>query len=285
MSCGAYAFLIFLLFMLSIGVGFYIDDSFDTNYPYMISLFICFIIFLIIRAIFRIGRGPSIHVHRYQKSDFLETFLILAADVIKADGHFKRSELDYLRNYLTQNLGPAMAHQAIIRLQEIMQENYNLTSVCNTMRTSSNIHERLLVVQLLFGIAASDGELHPAEIAEIEKISTLLGISRGDYESIKSMYMGGYYSYGGYSSSSSSSGSSSGGSGYRSHTLDNDYKILEISENASDEEVKKAYRAMAKKYHPDRVAHLGDEMRKQAEEKFARMSDAYERIKKSRGMK
>ena len=108
----------------------------------------------------------------------------------------------------------------------------------------------------------------------------MLGISRGDYESIKSMYMGGYYSYGGYSSSSSSSG----GSGYRSHTLDNDYKILEISPDATDDEVKKAYRAMAKKYHPDRVAHLGEEMRKQAEEKFARMTDAYDRIKKSRGM-
>lgn len=280
MSCGAYLFLIFLFFILSIGAGIYIDDSFDTNHPYMISFLIFLSIFFIIRAIFRSGSGPSVRVHRYQKSDFLETFLILAADVIKADGHFKRSELDYLRNYLTQNLGPTMARQAIIRLQEIMQENYNLTSVCNTMRTNSNIHERLLVVQLLFGLAAADGELHPSEVAEIEKISILLGISRGDYESIKSMYMGGYYSHGGYSSSSSSSG----GSGYRSHTLDNDYKILEISPDATDDEVKKAYRAMAKKYHPDRVAHLGEEMRKQAEEKFARMTDAYDRIKKSRGM-
>ena len=146
MSCAAYLFLIFLLFILSIGAGIYIDDSFDTNHPYMISFFTFLIIFFIIRAIFRSGSGPSVRVHRYQKSDFLETFLILAADVIKSDGHFKRSELDYLRNYLTQNLGPTMARQAIIRLQEIMQENYNLTSVCNTMRTSSNIHERLLVV-------------------------------------------------------------------------------------------------------------------------------------------
>lgn len=278
MMCGASLFLIFLLFILTFAGGLYLEESFNFSHPYMISFFVFLTILLIIRGFLRGNRGPYIHVHRYRKSDFLETFLILAADVIKVDGHFKRSELDYLRNYLTQNLGPAMAHQAIIRLKEIMQENYNLTSVCNTMRTSSNIHERLLVVQLLFGLAAADGELHPSEIAEIEKISILLGISRGDYESIKSMYMGGYYSHGGYSSSGSS------GSGYRSHTLDNDYKILEISPDATDEEVKKAYRAMAKKYHPDRVAHLGEEMRKQAEEKFARMTDAYDRIKKSRGM-
>jgi DnaJ like chaperone protein len=246
-----------------------------------------FLIFIILVSIFNIfskamkWENGNIHVHRYQKSDFLETFLILAADVIKADGHFTRSELEYLRAYLTRNLGPTQAHQALLRLQEIMQENYNLASVCSTMRSSANIHERLLVIQLLFGIAASDGLLHPAELTEIEKIAMMIGVSRGDYESIKSMYVGGYSSYG-YSSGDYSS---SGGSTFRSHTLSDDYKILEISENASDDEVKKAYRTMAKKYHPDRVAHLGDEMRKQAEEKFAKMSDAYERIKKARGMK
>ena len=108
-----------------------------------------------------------------------------------------------------------------------------------------------------------------------------MGISRNDYESIKSMYTGGY-SYSGYDYSSSNGGSSSS---FRSHTLDDDYKILEISPDASDEEVKKAYRTLAKKYHPDRVAHLGDDMRKQAEEKFAKLSDAYDNIKKARGIK
>ena len=282
-SCTGSLFIYIVIGFISHLLGDYINNLLNYDHPRMIS----FLIFIILVSVFNIISKVlkwdvgGVRVKRYQKSDFLETFLILAADVIKADGHFKRSELDYLRSYLTRNLGPAQAHQALLRLQEIMQENYNLASVCNTMRSSANIHERLLVVQLLFGIAASDGELHPAELAEIEKIAMMIGISRGDYESIKSMYTGGY-SYGGYSSGGYSSG---GGSAYRSHTLGEDYKILEISENASDDEVKKAYRAMAKKYHPDRVAHLGEEMRKQAEEKFARMSDAYERIKKARGMK
>ena len=63
-----------------------------------------------------------------------------------------------------------------------------------------------------------------------------------------------------------------------------DYKILEIGPNATDSEVKKAYRKMATKYHPDKVNHLGIDIQKLAEEKFKSVSDAYQTIKKQRGM-
>ena len=95
------------------------------------------------------------------------------------------------------------------------------------------------------------------------------------------MYTSGYS----YSQYDNSSHGNDNRSSYRSHTLHDDYKILGISPDASDDEVKKAYRTLAKKYHPDRVAHLGDDMRKQAEEKFAKLSDAYDNIKKERGIK
>jgi DnaJ like chaperone protein len=62
-----------------------------------------------------------------------------------------------------------------------------------------------------------------------------------------------------------------------------DYKILEVTPDASDSEVKKAYRKMAMKYHPDKVSHLGQDVKKQAEEKFRKVQEAYENIKKARG--
>jgi DnaJ like chaperone protein len=79
---------------------------------------------------------------------------------------------------------------------------------------------------------------------------------------------------------------SSSSTGYRStyNNIENDYKILEINANASDEEVKKAYRKEAMKHHPDKVNHLGDDIRKAAEERFAKLNESYERIKKVRGM-
>ena len=86
----------------------------------------------------------------------------------------------------------------------------------------------------------------------------------------------GNYSGGSYSSSSAS---------YRSsYPIENDYKVLEIEPSASDEEVKKAYRKQAMKHHPDKVNHLGEEIRKAAEERFSKLNEAYERIKKARGM-
>lgn len=228
----------------------------------------------------------KIYTQHYQRSDFMESLLILTAAVLKADGHVERTEFTFVRNYLVRSLGPMQAQNAMNRLTEILGESYNIESVCSELRQSSNIHERLLIIQFLFGVATSDGELHQSEIAIIELIAQWCGVARSDYESIKAMYTYGFY---GNTGNNSGSGGYSGGSGssngYRSHTLDSDYQILEISPDATDEEVKKAYRTLAKKYHPDRVAHLGDDMRKAAEEKFSRLSQAYDNIRKSRGMK
>ncbi len=66
---------------------------------------------------------------------------------------------------------------------------------------------------------------------------------------------------------------------------DDAYKILGIEKDASDDDVKKAYRSMAMKHHPDKVANLGEDVRKAAEEKFKSIQNAYERIKRERGLK
>ena len=66
--------------------------------------------------------------------------------------------------------------------------------------------------------------------------------------------------------------------------LESAYQILEITSTATNEEVKKAYRKMAIENHPDKVGHLGEDIRKAAEEKFTQINVAYEKIKKQRGM-
>ena len=63
------------------------------------------------------------------------------------------------------------------------------------------------------------------------------------------------------------------------------YKILGIDKSVGEDEVKKAYRRMANKYHPDKVAYLGEDVRKAAGEKFRKVRNAYDKIKKERGMR
>jgi DnaJ like chaperone protein len=109
----------------------------------------------------------------------------------------------------------------------------------------------------LFNVSLADSVIDSSEIAIIEKISSYLGVASGDFLSIKNMFI---------------------------PETDSSYKILEIERSSSNDEVKKAYRRMAMRYHPDKVSHLGDDVRKSADEKFARVNEAYERIKKERNM-
>ncbi|MEG2070132.1 MAG: TerB family tellurite resistance protein [Bacteroidales bacterium] len=215
----------------------------------------------------------------YSQDQFIKILLILTAAVMKADNKMVRSELDYVKNYLWRNLGPTRAQQALSDLKEIMNQEYNIQSVCYEIQKKGTIQERLLILQFLFGLASADGNFDQAELNMIQQIAGWMGISQMDFEALKSMYMGNWYQQGGYTSSNSSSYSS-----YAVENLEYDYKILEISAEVSDDEVKKAYRKAAMKHHPDKVNHLGEEMRKAAEEKFAKLNQAYDRIKKSRGM-
>jgi DnaJ like chaperone protein len=109
----------------------------------------------------------------------------------------------------------------------------------------------------LFGVAQADGKVDISELNAIASISRYMGVSAKDFESIKSMFVA---------------------------AVDSSYKILEIEKTATDDEVKKAYRKMAVKFHPDKVSHLGEDFQKKAKEKFQKVNEAYEQIKKERGM-
>jgi len=61
---------------------------------------------------------------------------------------------------------------------------------------------------------------------------------------------------------------------------DDPYTVLGISRNSSEEEIKKAYRKLVRQYHPDKVAHLGDEFKALAEERFKQIQQAYQEITK-----
>ena len=193
-----------------------------------------------------------------QSGDFSVSLLILSAAVMRADGKVMKSELDYVRQFFTRQFGPEIANNRIQMLQEILKQNFNLPEVCQQIGQYMDYPARLQLLHYLFGICAVDNQYSPKEVEMVGIISDYLGIERTDYESIRAMFV---------------------------KDIDSAYKVLEITPDATDEEVKSAYRKMAVKYHPDKVEHLGPEIRKSAEEKFQQLQAAYDEIKKRRGIK
>jgi DnaJ like chaperone protein len=193
-----------------------------------------------------------------QSGDFSVSLLVLSAAVMRADGKVLKSELDYVRNFFITQFGLEIANKRIQMLQEILKQDFNLPEVSLQIRQYMEYPSRLQLLHYLFGLSSADGQFSPQEVEMIGQIAGYLGIERRDYESIRAMFV---------------------------KDLNSAYKVLEISTEATDEDVKAAYRKMAVKYHPDKVAHLGDDVQTAAKEKFQQLSAAYEEIKKQRGIK
>ena len=191
------------------------------------------------------------------KRDFNVTLLVLSAAVMKADGSVKKSELDYVKRFFLQNFGQERAENYIKMLREILEKDYNLYDVSQQVGRYMDYASRLQLLHYLFGIANTDGRVSPEELSVINTISDYMGITNSDFQSVKAMFI---------------------------KETDSAYKILGVEPSATDEEVKKAYREMAKKNHPDLVSNLGDEVREAAEKKFQEVNAAYEAIKKQRGI-
>ena len=191
-----------------------------------------------------------------QSGDFEVSLLILASVVIKADGIQDEKELDFVRQQFVSMYGKDRANHAFRLFKNINKQQVPTRQVCLQIKQMMDHSSRLQLVHFLFGIAKADGMVTEVEVTQIYTICGYLGVSSRDYESIKAMF---------YNSS------------------DNAYKILEISKSATEEEIKKAYRKMAKKYHPDKVIHLGKEHQQGAEEKFRQVQKAYEQLQKERG--
>lgn len=192
-----------------------------------------------------------------EKRDFNVTLLVLSAAVMKADGNVKRSELDYVKRFFLQNFGQERAENYVKMLREILEKEYNLYEISQQVGRYMDYSSRLQLLHYLFGIADADGRVSPEELSVINTISDYMGITNSDFQSVKAMFI---------------------------KETDSAYKILGVDANATDEEVKKAYREMAKKNHPDLVSNLGEEVRQAAEKKFQEVNAAYETIKKQRGI-
>lgn len=191
-------------------------------------------------------------------AQFEISLLILAAYVIKADGKVDKRELDYVRSQFTQMFGAHRAGESFKLFKHIINsKQVSLRQICLQIDKNVSHAQRLQLIHFLYGISMADAHLDTKEVEVIEKIGGYMYINVHDMASIKAMFF---------------------------KDPEQHYKILDIKPSSSDLEVKKAHRKMAMKYHPDKLSDLNEAQQNMGKEKFLKVQDAYEAIKKERGI-
>jgi DnaJ like chaperone protein len=169
-------------------------------------------------------------------ADFELNLLSLCSIVIKADGQASQRELDYVRQYFISTYGKEKANAIFRTFNDVIKKReVSAQRICSYLNQRTRYEVRLQLIHFLFGIAQADGQVSQSEVSKIRELAGYLRVGLNDFESIMAMFI---------------------------KSADNAYKILEIQRSASDDEVKKAYRTMAKKYHPDKVITENEAIKK-----------------------
>ena len=204
-----------------------------------------------------------------QRNSFMFSLMVLASYIIKADGKVMHSEMELVRRFLRVNFGEEAVNEGneiLLKLfehrkQVDAQDPYAFKRTINDcgrqIAANMSYEQRLQLLNFLAMIAKADGHVCDQEIVALREVAAAMGLSASEVDSMLNL---------------------------GTDTLEAAYKVLEISPSATDDEVKAAYRKLAMKHHPDRVASLGEDVRKAAEEKFRQLNEAKEKIYKARGL-
>ena len=220
-----------------------------------LGLFIGYFIGLFIEKIFNFSnKNLSTNSGKFELN-----LLGLAAILIKSDGQVSQNELDYVRKYFVSVFGKNRANTIFkIFNENVNKQKISYLEICNFFLTSSNYATRLQLIHFLFSVAKADGMVSNNELLKLKEFSNLFKISLADFDSIKAMFV---------------------------DQIGSAYKILEVTSDATNDEIKKSYRRLVKIHHPDKIQNLDDGYKKIAKEKFQKIQDAYEKIKKERSIK
>ena len=187
---------------------------------------------------------------------FAGALVVLFAAVARADRKIHPKELDFIQKYLKDKFGSQNSADMMALFNHAVKQSFDHVAVAYQVKQHVDYYSRLQLLQMLYGLAQADGKIDDEENRVIGDIAEALGIKARDHQSIRAIY---------------------------DKEDTGPYKILGLKPEATNDEIKSAYRSLVRKYHPDKVSHLGDEFVQIAQEKFKAVKEAYDTLKNERG--
>lgn len=213
------------------------------------------------------SNGSSSATDKEERNRFLFSLMLLSADIIHADGKIMHSEMEYVRRFLRASFGQEAVSEGeadFLRIFEWKKKvgeqtwRQKISDCCNQLSRVMPQEQRIQLLTYLVEIAKADGKVSEEEKQALYRIAANLRLQAGMVDQMLGL----------------------GGS-----TLEDAYAVLGVSKDATDDQIRKAYKQLALKYHPDHMAGLGDDIKRAAEEKLKEINQAKDRIFKSRGIK
>lgn len=194
--------------------------------------------------------------------------------VAKVDGHFTKSELRTMLNFFQHNLHYNQDQMYWVKqlIKDARDDEQDLDALLTEFRNSFAYEPRLILLELIYQLTFAKKPVNEGELNLARKIGQFLGIQQYERQSMESKYRHGYS----YQRERRSAGAGAG-NGYAEQHY---YAVLGVASGAEFPEIKKAYRKLSMQYHPDKVAHLGDEFKGVAEEKMKEINAAYDHFRR-----
>jgi DnaJ like chaperone protein len=264
-GCGGLFIIIAMLLLLSGGAPL----LFNVVGVVLMSLFIFFVMIAGGLWAFSLFIRHKVSQYESQQSEdrnqFVSLLIHILVKIAELDGQVSRDEIATITNFFRTNLHYSQEQMLWVKefIKDASGSPATLDELLAEFKDQFGYQPRLILVELVFQVLYSNHQVSSSELELTQRIASFLGISQFEYVAIRGRYHAHYESR------------------TRQQRSDTSryYEILGLAPGASAEEIKNAYRKLSKEYHPDLVAHLGDEFRKVAEEKMKEINMAYQHLK------